>query len=210
MISPIAHYLPEFPAYALGFEAPGESLADIEGFEDTPAIVPDETEQRLAEARAEGFSEGSATLEAALAAQAAEFEARHAQELEAARRATSEAAAALAARVDTALGDLETKLADAVVSVLEPVFEQAIRRKAAEDLRVAVTSLIATGQGTALRISGPADLVEPLRLAFDGKATIETEETDGPEIELEAGGTLIRSQLATWAATLETHLKETV
>ena len=213
MISPISLFLPEFSPPVAGPEQSFEAAPDLDAF-DMPLAEPEmlavDPEELIAQARADGFAEGSATLETALAAQAAALEAQHAQELELARaRWTLEAAGEFAAALQSALDDLEQRLATGVAEVLEPAIGLAMRRRVSEDLHQALSSLIAMGQGTIIRLTGPADLVEPLRVAFEGRATIEAQVTDAGEVEIESDGTLIRSQLASWAETLRSGLEET-
>ena len=210
MNSPIYLFLPEFSPQGLGPEPVPETLVAMTDFGDVEDPAPAKAEDLLSEARAQGFAEGSASLEAALAAQADELEASHASDLEAVRRQWVTEAADLAARVGSALEGVEERLADGVAAVLEPFIEAELRRKAVRELRQAVASLIANGHGTTIRVSGPEDLVEPLRLAFEDRASIEIATTAGPEIDIEADSTLIRTQLQVWATTLKSHLEETL
>lgn len=216
MMHPIADFLPVFAPGSIALPPSGTAIPEHDavpgGFDAVPAvgISDDEVERRIAEARAEILAEAAAALEVALAEQAADFEARHAAELDRHRRHWAEAqAAALDDALRHGFETMEGRVADSVAHVLEPFVEEAIRAEAAADLKAAVADLLAQGTGVAARIRGPADLVEPLRAAFADKAGLRFEVADAAEVTIETDDTLIRSQLGAWTDRLRTAMEET-
>ncbi len=210
MMSPLADFLPIFglgqagalvAAYDADFDGQGEG---------GPArLAADEAEQRIAAARIEVQAEAAAALDAALAEQAAALEARHEARLAEARRGwASEQGVALVEALSAGLDRLEASLAESLVHVLEPFFEAATRARATADLRQALADLMAQGQGATVKVRGPADLVDPLRSAFTGKAGLVFEEASVAEVTVECDDTTIRSQLQAWADTLHAYLYE--
>ena len=212
MMSPLADFLPVFGLGQTGALAGGGDYdADLEGVgEGGPArFAADDAEQRIADARREVQAEAAAAIDAALAEQAAALEAGHAASLAEARRAwAAEQGAALVEAIDTGLVRLEASLADSLVHVLEPFFEAATRARAVAELRQALGDLMAQGCGGGVTVRGPADLVEPLRDAFPGKAGLAFEEAAVAEVTVECDDTTIRSQLQSWADTLHAYLYE--
>lgn len=198
MMSPIGLYLPEFTARAPsrydGFAAPAPEAAgeaDAEGQGDLSL--------RLEEARREGFDEGAATAREALVEQAAALGRHYAEQLEAERlRWAQGESAALAESLKQQLARLEDGLAGALADVLQPFLDRETRLKAVAELRDAIASLMANDAQAAIRVTGPADLID----ALGGIGGVETEAAETPEVTLLAGDTVIRSKLQSWAAVL--------
>ncbi len=185
------------------------SMAEPSFLDEDLASSGDDEGVRIAQARDEALAEAAIATEAALAAQAAEFEVRHADAVvEERRRWAEQESAVLSEQLRGGLEALEKALAEGVVEVLQPFLARAVRAQAAEELRQAVTQLLAAPDTGLIRIGGPADLVDPLREAFTDQGAIEIAASEAPEVTIEAGDTTIRTQLQSWASTLDGHLGE--
>ncbi len=213
MTDPIALFLPVFaPTDIAEIDAPTAPAMTMPepGFLDDDLVsLGDDEGARIAQARDEALAEAAIATEAALAAQAADLESRHAEAMaEERRRWIERESTVLAEQLRAGLAALERGLAEGVVEILQPFLGRAVRAKAAEELREAVTQLLANGDTAAIRIAGPADLVEPLRLAFADEAAIDIAASEAPEVTVEAGDTTMRTQLQAWAAALDGHMAE--
>ncbi|HEX4767785.1 MAG TPA: hypothetical protein VH414_16080 [Lichenihabitans sp.] len=212
MMSPLADFLPIFGHGQAGALAAGGAYdADLDGLGEggSARFAADDAEQRIADARTEVQAEAVAAIEAALAEQAAALEARHALSLAEERRGwAAEQGVVLVEALSAGLDRLEASLAESLVHVLEPFFEAATRARATADLRQALADLMAQGHGASVKVRGPADLVDPLRSAFEGRAGLAFEEAAVAEVTVECDDTTIRSQLQSWADTLHAYLYE--
>ena len=209
MMSPIGLYLAEFtPRTALpAVSGSGFPRPRIPDHEDLLAV--DAEAVQLEQARGEAFAAGVASAEALVAIRAAALESRHAEHLAAERQRWAEAqGATLAKSLEDGLAQLEHKLANALAEILEPFVRASLRTKAVAELRDALETLLANGTGAAITVSGPADIVESLRTAFAGKATLNVLAADSPEVTVLAGDTVIRSQLQAWASGLKLGVPE--
>ena len=209
MMSPIGPFLAEFVPQPAPPRLPAPTFPGSD-FLDGDATLAEETEAlRLDQARSEGFADGAATAEAAFAAEAAALTSRHDEHLAAERRRWADAqGAALAELLQHGLAELERRLADAAAEILEPFISRSLRVKAVADLRDAVERLLSSSTDAAIRVSGPADIVEPLRVAFEGRTGITVLAAESPEVTVLAGDTVIRSQLRSWACGLKPDVRD--
>lgn len=212
MTDPIALYLPVFSLTDVAetepsIEAPDLAMPESAFLDEDPAFAEDDAEARIAQAREEALAEAAIATEAALAAQAAELEQRHADAMADERRRWAEQEGeGLAEQLRAGLATLERGLAESVADILQPFVGRAVRAKAAEELRDVVKHMLANGDDRLIRVGGPSDLVEPLRMSFLGNPAIEFADTDACEVSIETGETTVRTQLQPWADALDAHL----
>lgn len=202
MMAPIGLYLAEFSPQAPPPSLETEAFPDLAAFDQDGGASEDDLSSKLEQARRDGFEEGAASVQEALATQAAALERQHAEQLHAERLRWSETEGAMLAELlRSGLGGLEDRIADSLVDVLQPFMVRETRLKVVADLREAIASLIANGPGAAIRVSGPADLVE----SFSDISGVEILVAETPEVTLLVGDTTIRSQIQSWADVLATH-----
>ena len=167
-----------------------------------PALDPD-IESQLAEAYHRGVQAGmdAANGEAATA--------RALERAEAQRRSVVERldfqmneVAQLGETISNGLKDVESRIADVVARILQPLVTQAVSRKVIDELIENITRLLRNGGQTGLmKISGPEKVLSVLKkrvsqIALDVEYVSEEEEI---EVTVEAQHTTIRSALAPWA-----------
>ena len=205
MMSPIGLYLAEFSPQAPPPNLEAEAFTDLAAFDPEGGATEDDLSSKLEQARREGVEDGAASVQEALAAQAAALEQQHAEQLHAERLRWSETEGAMLAELlRSGLGGLEDRIADALVDILQPFMVRETRLKVVADLREAIASLIANGPGAAIRVSGPEDLVA----SFSDIAGVEILAAETAEVTLLVGDTTIRSQIQSWADVLTAHAAE--
>lgn len=179
---------------------------------DKPSGVDNVIEARLAEAYRDGFQEGeAAALErsAFLEAKLASLSSQQAAEIEAARLGwVQEQGQSLTDLVRVGLADLEARLANTLAELLQPVLTTAVRMKAVDEVKQALGTLLAAGETTPIRVSGPAELMEVLKAGVDGTPLVDFAIADAPEFELLSGDTTVRSSLKAWTDGLEAAIRE--
>ncbi|TAL78638.1 MAG: hypothetical protein EPN75_10540 [Beijerinckiaceae bacterium] len=185
----------------------GESVElslDLLGDSDQPsAWTPepeDDLEARIVEARGAGYAEG---LEAARAEAAAEceetrraFEERFAAERQ---KWSVEQSEALAEKLAAAVQQMQETLAECVGQVLRPFVIDLLRKQMLADLVEAVVSISAAHEGIAIRISGPADLLDCLKEKFAAlPLAVDYEAGEGVDVHVIAEQTVIETRLQAW------------
>jgi hypothetical protein len=166
-------------------------------------------EQRIARVRAEALAEAQA---GALAEYEVKFEEQRAQfdQQLALERVTwaSREADRLAELLTDGLAELERRIADSVAELLQPILVDATRRRAIDDLGRAIETLLVKDESVALEITGPEDLLQLLRQRMSGKnIALLFSPNDSPEVTVLARQTVLETQLAAWAATVEEALR---
>jgi hypothetical protein len=157
------------------------------------------------DAYARGIRDGSASAKAAAEAGLTVLRQQHAEELVEARRAwAEEEGAALSQRLKDGVALLERSIAESVGRVLTPLLNDAIRRRAIEELIETLNLVLSKDEGVTLHISGPEDLLELIRNGLDGK-TVAVVYAPGeqPDVRVVAGKTFIETCLGAWMAKLE-------
>lgn len=204
MMSPIGLYLAEFAPPTALHPSRCASLADAGTIEDDAHQPQDAEPSPLQLARREGEAEGRMAAETEFAGKISELESRHAEHLEAERRRwADQEGTVLAGRLESGLAELEGRLAEAIVEILTPFLDRAVRVKLGDELKQAIDSLLDNGTSPAVQVLGPADLVEPLRVALEGRAGVSVLTAERPDVVVLAGDTKMRSQLETWASRLD-------
>jgi hypothetical protein len=205
MTIPIARFLTEFqllPASVRSIVLPGEPSQE----DATSAPSPEELlAAQLAEAREAGHADAEMEAVAAWAEREAALQAAYADSLQAERASwVNREGQALAARFAEALEQLEHRIADATAAVLAPFLPEAVARRALDDLRTAIGTLLNDEDGPPIVVAGRADLVASIERAFSGRARLRFEPDDAPDVVVRAGETEIRSALSAWAQNLAT------
>ena len=192
---PVASYLTEFGA---GGDACRRcASAAPEAAEDAAA--------RLEEAHARGLESGKAAAMALLDAKLEEQRAAFARQLASERQGwVAREADALAARLATGLRELEVRIADSAARVLAPILNAELRRQAIAQLRADLEVLLTRDPGLGIAISGPEDLLHPLREHLAGKACAVTYTVSAePDVRIAVGPTVLETRLGAWAAKIE-------
>jgi hypothetical protein len=213
MARPVAHYLMRFGEEP---EAPRHEAREL--FVPFPVREPEEEEERIAvaehlqqldAAREDARAEGYETAHREIAEEFARRLQTHQEELAAARRDYLEQASdSLLAGLHAGLAEIEARLADGLGNVLLPFVVDRLRRQMVADLLDAVTTLIASREAVAIKIAGPADLVEMLRGKLaQAEARIDFEVNDAIDVSVRAEQTVIETQLATWIARLGAEME---
>ncbi|MGP0060187.1 MAG: hypothetical protein ACLPID_12960 [Beijerinckiaceae bacterium] len=205
MARPVAHYLRCFgdePELA----PPPDRGVDFSPIPSWPQDVseppPDDPLLQIEAARESGRAEG---LEAAREEFATELEKGlrlHHEQLEAARRKwLDEEGSTLRASLAAGLAEIEVRLAQGLSKVVTPFIIEALRKQMIEELSETIAVLIGTNETIAIKVNGPADLLDILRdnLA-ETPASIEYEVSENVDVSVRAEQTLIETQLSAWIA----------
>ena len=163
---------------------------------------------RIAEAVARGHKEGRAAAEAEfqtkLDAQREELEQRLASE----RLAwVEQESGVLAARMSSAMQDVEASIADCAARLLHPLLTRELQRQTVAELAAAVRSLVSRDANASVAICGPEDLVGALRERLAGTpANLTFSINSNPDVQVTLDQTIVQSRLAAWRARLEEAL----
>lgn len=175
-----------------------------------PAETPEERAAFMAEAEARGREQGLAEARAeALAVLEAEREAFAARLAEERARWCESESERLSAAFAAALGALDADLTQRIGRLLVPVLTDALRRKAMDELAVALGRLLADPNHAAVRVSGPEDLCAALRGKLGPLAdTVTFEPGEAPEVAVVADRTVLETRLAAWTRLLAAAVAE--
>jgi hypothetical protein len=205
MARPVAHYLRRF-GDAPELAPPPDRGVDFSPIPSRPQDAseppPDDPLLQIEAARESGRAEG---LEAAREEFAAELEKAlrlHHEQLEAARRKwLDEEGGTLRASLAAGLAEIEVRLAQGLSKVLTPFIIDALRKQMIEELTETIAVLIGTNETIAIKVNGPADLLDILRdnLA-ESPASIEYEVSESVDVSVRAEQTMIETQLSAWIA----------
>lgn len=193
---PAAHFLVDFgskeAAPAIVDEAP-DPAAVAKALEATWAEKADE-------AYARGCEDGRKAAEMEAHALQEEHKAASVEALAAARQAwCSEEGPKLAAQIKSAVGEMQTVIAESVERVLSPFIAQAARGEAVRQLRAMLEDLIATNSAIALEVSGPQDLLDALRDSLaDTSLAVRFNVRDVCDVEIKAGASILETRIAEW------------
>ena len=159
--------------------------------------------------RAEAFAEGRRPPRRTARPQVAGLEGRHAEHLAEERQRWAEQQGAVA---DAACWKRVWRTSRAGSRPRWPKsssrsWDRSLRLKAAAELRDAIERLLANSEPPAIEVTGPADLVEPLRAAFEGRAGVSIVAADVPEVTVLAGDTTIATQLQAWRSGLDARCR---
>lgn len=169
-----------------------------------PAETPEERAAALAVAEARGREEGLAQARAEAQAQhEAEREAFAARLAEERARWCEGEAERLADGFSAALRALDADLTQRIGRLLVPVLSDALRRRALDDLSVALGRLLAEPGQAAIRVSGPKDLLDALRERLGSQAEgMSFDPSAAPEVSVIADQTVMETRLAAWTRLL--------
>lgn len=207
MTSAIAQYLPDFGlGVSCGKELPippkRVQVQPEEAVEDTASLIQAAEERVRTEERASAQRE----LEIAIASEKAKADQRVAEER---LKWVREEAAALASQLKAALEALEVKLADKVASIMTPFLVDTLHRQAIDEFKIMLSSLVAEGQGAAIRICGPEDILSALVTELEtSKIAIEYRVNDEPDVSAKINDTVIETQLQKWIGRLAEVARE--
>lgn len=160
--------------------------------------------ETLTEAEERGYQRGLAAAREEERLRSADAETEWERRLNDARaRWLAEEAGRLADGWKAALEDLETRLADTAAGLLAPLVEAALAAKAASELSAAVADLLSQDARKIIRVTGPADLVEMLRVRLgEAAGSIEFTTAGSVDLKLVAGDTVFETQLEPWSQRL--------
>ena len=189
----IARYLVEFDARDDASASPSDG---------SKAAHP---ASKASEAFAEGFTSGKAAAEAELAAKLKEQQSRHENELATARRAWAQQEGAnLGRQLAKGLEAIEAGVGTVVARILEPFVAKELRDRAIADLVEHLGVLLAQDGGAELSISGRSDLLEALRIRLADRAQhVSFLPSDGCEVRVSVGQTVLETRLAGWLGKIE-------
>jgi hypothetical protein len=194
---PLAQYLRELsPDTARKKSAKG--LSDFD-------LGATELERRIEEARMLGVLEGRAAVQAEFDArmksQVSELEKKFAQER--ARWARDEGER-LGTRLLASIEGLKAYISNTVASVLRPVLAEEVRRRAVGELTTTLDKMLSGGELGKITISGPRDLIEPMRAHLGGKASNVTYVTaEGCDLAVQANETVLETRIGAWVAAIQ-------
>lgn len=205
---PAAHFLMEFGADAIS----GAALAarEAEAPVDTaPRITEEELAAAVAEAYARGKAEGLAAGLEAMDARLADESRRSAETLTAAREAWATVESKrFSDEIGAAMSQIASEVAGATARILRPFLHQAVSRDAVSELAAALKDLVVREPGVELAVSGPEDLLSRLRDDLAGTAaSLKISTTEGTDIRVAAGKSVLETRLKAWAGKLDEAFK---
>jgi hypothetical protein len=209
MNSPLARYLRDFGAEAAPAEVLFETPSHVDIAPEFPAlesfVEQVDLEAERQQAYDEGYSAATESMAAANAEALAELQQKHEAEIEAQREHFE---GGLADYLAKALPELSIRisgeLADAATRLLMPVIKQELEQKAVEELAEQLKPTLAKEVLEQIRVMGPDRLCDLLREKLEeaGNA-IEFSPSEGPDLRVEIGDSLLVTRLSVFAADLE-------
>jgi len=197
---PAALFLMDF-----GGIQPGEELLDDALAGEEAAVVAAFTTDPVDEAYVRGVEDGKAAVEAEIVARLEEQKATFEQDLAASRESWCiEEGARIAEQLQTAIGDMEGRIADSTERVLRPFLDEAIRVQAMVEFRSILHELVTKAPGVALEISGPEDLLAAVRESLAGSgATASYFANEACDVQVKAGASILETRIAAWLGQIE-------
>lgn len=146
----------------------------------------------------------AAEARAAADRQIERLRAEHEAALETARRQwTDELARALSDSFARAVEEIGERIADSVGRVLLPFLGTELRDAASRALIAQIVPLFGGADGALIQVRAPADMMPALRRVFPPGQAVEFVESEGGEVRIVAGETVIETRIAAWADRLE-------
>ncbi|HXV30949.1 MAG TPA: hypothetical protein VD840_11515 [Sinorhizobium sp.] len=211
MSASLSRYLKDFSAPQIELSRmPPKYFPDIDtGFSgsdsgERPAMPEIDIDAERREAFAEGRAEAAAELGFEHQREIAELKARHAEDMEAlARRLEEDVARKLAAHFTEMTERLALALGDQTARVLAPVMEEALLKRAIENLAEMVRQGMATGEGLTITVKGPLALFEALKRHLpDDTVVFRHVETADVDLTVEFGEAILVTRIAAWSDTV--------
>lgn len=209
MNSPLARYLRDFGAEAAPAEVLFETASHLEIASDFPALEPFVEQVDLEAERQQAFDEGHSSATETMTAQnaeaLAELQQQHEAEMEAQREKFEGDLADYLAKALPELSDrVSAELADAALRLLLPLIGEQLDRAAVEELAVQLKPTLAKEVIEQIKVSGPERLCNILRAKLEEtEIHIELAHSEGPDLRVEIGDTILVTRLAAFAADLE-------
>ena len=137
-----------------------------------PPVSAAETTARLIdEAYERGKREGVASVQAEYDVKLAEQKARHVMKVAVDRhRSAAENARVMADQLVAALNEMETEICGSVAAILAPFVAETVRRQAVDELATTLRRMVGERLPTAIKVEGPADLLDALKASLGGFA----------------------------------------
>jgi hypothetical protein len=110
-------------------------------------------------------------------------------------------------RLEAAWKELETGITDTLARLLEPVLVGAIRQQALHEFVAHLNAIVNDGDKSALRISGPADLLGAVRSRLAGsRLTVDYVTQARSEVHLTSNQAVLETQMQVWIERLKQAL----
>ncbi|MCA1441194.1 hypothetical protein I6F07_13420 [Ensifer sp. IC4062] len=212
MSAQLSRYLKDFSAPKIELSRmPPKYFPDIDTDfpgADRPGAKPAMPEIDIDAERSEAFAQGRAEASAELIFEheraIAELKARHAEEMEAlTRRLEEEVAGRLASKIAEMTERLALGLGDQTARVLAPVMEEALLKRAIEDLAQMVRQGLGSGEGCVITVKGPLALFEALKRHLPDQTTLFRHiETNDIDLAVEMGDAVLVTRMAAWSDTI--------
>jgi len=157
-------------------------------------------EVQINEAHARGILEARAAaqveLDAALAKQAASFDAKLVAER---KKWAAVQSVALADQIAARMLDIETQVSDCVSRLLEPLLAEQIRSKAVQELEAALRGMLTKGEYAKITISGPEDLVSTMETRLgESHHGLSFVASDSIDLSVIADDTILETRISAW------------
>ncbi|PDT85884.1 hypothetical protein [Sinorhizobium sp. BJ1] len=169
-----------------------------------PTMPEIDVEAERREAFVQGRTEAAAELTLEHQRELAELKARHAEELDAVKhRLAEETASKLAAGFAEITERLALALGDQTARVLAPVMEEALIKRAVEDLATMIRQGIGAGEGLTITVKGSPVLFEALKQYMDDDMlAFRHVATDDIDLTVEMGEAVLVTRMAAWSETV--------
>ncbi|APG90003.1 hypothetical protein [Sinorhizobium americanum] len=169
-----------------------------------PAMPEIDVDAERREAFAQGRAEAAAELAFEHQREIAELKARHAEELDAVKhRLAEDTASKLAAGFSQITERLALALGDQAARVLAPVMEEALIKRAVEDLAAMIRQGIGAGEGLTITVKGSPVLFEALKQHLDDDTLVFRHVVaDDIDLTVELGEAVLVTRMAAWSETV--------
>ncbi|MCA1369438.1 hypothetical protein I6F15_18790 [Bradyrhizobium sp. BRP14] len=168
-----------------------------------PAMPEIDIDAERREAFAQGRAEASAELAFEHQKEITELKARHAEELEAlTRRLEDDVARKLAAAFSDMTERLALALGDQAARVLAPVMDEALVKRAIENLAGMIRQGLVAGEGLAITVHGPLALFEALKAQLPEATAFRHIEGSDVDLTVEMGEAILVTRMAAWSDTV--------
>ncbi|PST26128.1 hypothetical protein C7U60_03580 [Mesorhizobium plurifarium] len=168
-----------------------------------PAMPEIDIDAERREAFAQGRAEASAELSLEHRKAIADLEVRHAEEIASLTRRLEEQAAG---RIAAGFGEMADRLAlalgDQTARVLAPVMDEALAKRAVENLAGMVRHGLAAGEGLTITVRGPLALFEALKALLPETTAFRHAESGDVDLTVEMGEAILVTRMAAWSDTV--------
>ncbi|MGZ2375046.1 hypothetical protein FB004_109116 [Sinorhizobium medicae] len=210
MSASISRYLKDFSPPKIEFKRIPQGYfpdLDAEHLEERtgarPAVPEVDIDAERREAYAQGRAEARAEISLEHQKEIADLKARHSEEMVAlTRRLEEQAAGKIAAGFGEMADRLALLLGDQTARVLAPVMDDALAKRAVDNLAGMVRHGLSAGEGITVTVRGPLALFETLKALLPETTAFHYVESGDVDLTVEVGEAILVTRMAAWSDTV--------